>query len=541
LALSRQEREAEVSPEVETAIERALGGGQALDTRVRVQMESAFDADFSSVRVHTDAEAHSLNQVVNAVAFTTGKDIFFRQSAYDPDSSAGRELLAHELTHVVQQSGGPKLQGKLVLGEAGDPFEQEADRVARQVVAAMKDPGAWQSHSSNDIGSGSVQRQCACGGHTASGGECEECRQKREVTVERHVISLQRQDDDADGGMPDSGIPDASSDSGQQTASDGLSNLVANVEMALNSAMQTVAAKQNEAPGTPEVAEAQDDLSRVSTQIQNLKKIAAGADEGKKQYALSLLAPGNISQAEQAIAEARNQPVSMESDNQGSQPLARAATSTGVSDPLDRAEIQAAQIAHSVLANGPLSRSASRTSRILRQPAPVVTPTPSPPPLTVVPQPPPVVPPPAAVPWWLELLEGIGGAVLLILTLGALLPGDTPLPQAQPQPQPQPDDPRRKCLETHPNAIICDEFIDRDEVVVRFLMSQGVSFDSLGDCSRFSSFGAGTIDACGGAPGEDWHCSVKGTSDVVSVFGCLCCNADGSTGLDWRDPHWSGK
>jgi hypothetical protein len=94
-----------VEPEVESAIQGARGGGQAMDGGTRGAMEGAFGVDFGGVRIHTGAHADSLNRAVQARAFTTGQDIFFRQGEYDPGSSGGKELLAHELTHVVQQNG----------------------------------------------------------------------------------------------------------------------------------------------------------------------------------------------------------------------------------------------------------------------------------------------------------------------------------------------------------------------------------------------------------------------------------------------------
>ena len=124
--------EPEVHPEIEQAINRKRGGGQALDNKVQNQMESAMGTDFSSVRVHTDVDADALNQNLNARAFTTGQDIFFRNGEYQPGNSNGRELLAHELTHVVQQTGG--LRPKMGLGHPGDKYEQEADQVARAVI-----------------------------------------------------------------------------------------------------------------------------------------------------------------------------------------------------------------------------------------------------------------------------------------------------------------------------------------------------------------------------------------------------------------------
>ena len=133
MELSRQgEGEAEATPEVEAAIEQARGGGRSLDSGIQRQMESAFGTNFSGVRVHTDSTADALNQSLSARAFTTGQDIFFRQGQYNPGSSGGKELLAHELTHVVQQGKG--LQSKLTVDQPGDRYEQEADTIARQVV-----------------------------------------------------------------------------------------------------------------------------------------------------------------------------------------------------------------------------------------------------------------------------------------------------------------------------------------------------------------------------------------------------------------------
>jgi hypothetical protein len=95
----------EAGPEVEQAIQRSRGSGKALPEGVRASMEGAFGADFSGVRVHSNAESDALNDSLSARAFTTGKDIFFRKGDYSPTSKEGQELLAHELTHVVQQNG----------------------------------------------------------------------------------------------------------------------------------------------------------------------------------------------------------------------------------------------------------------------------------------------------------------------------------------------------------------------------------------------------------------------------------------------------
>lgn len=91
--------------DLETSIKQSRGGGQPLADDIKQPMEQAFGADFGSVRVHTDGNSDKLNKSIQARAFTTGQDIFFRQGEYSPGSSTGKELLAHELTHVIQQNG----------------------------------------------------------------------------------------------------------------------------------------------------------------------------------------------------------------------------------------------------------------------------------------------------------------------------------------------------------------------------------------------------------------------------------------------------
>ena len=96
-----------VSPHLEQSLKQATrGGGETLPSPTRPFMESRFGRDFSSVRVHNDARANTLARQVNARAFTLDNDIFFASSQYQPHSREGQHLLAHELTHVIQQSEG---------------------------------------------------------------------------------------------------------------------------------------------------------------------------------------------------------------------------------------------------------------------------------------------------------------------------------------------------------------------------------------------------------------------------------------------------
>ena len=95
----------EVNPAITNTIQRAQGKGTTLAKSAREPMEKAFGYDFSPVRIHHNSQSDRLSRSLNAKAFTVGGDIFFRQGAYKPETSGGKKLLAHELTHVVQQSG----------------------------------------------------------------------------------------------------------------------------------------------------------------------------------------------------------------------------------------------------------------------------------------------------------------------------------------------------------------------------------------------------------------------------------------------------
>ncbi len=101
------------TPNLESSIQSARGGGQPLADTIRQPMEQAFGANFSGVKVHTDSQSDQLNKSIQAKAFTTGQDVFFRQGEYNPGSKDGQELIAHELTHTIQQGAAPALQTKL--------------------------------------------------------------------------------------------------------------------------------------------------------------------------------------------------------------------------------------------------------------------------------------------------------------------------------------------------------------------------------------------------------------------------------------------
>jgi hypothetical protein len=126
----------EVSVDMESRINSTKGSGHPLSGAIRGPMEQAFGADFSGVRVHTDSEADALNRQLSAKAFTTGPDIFFKRGAFDPNSKSGQQLIAHELSHVLQQ-----LQGEVKPGIKANGTASNND----QVLKKKADQGAKES------------------------------------------------------------------------------------------------------------------------------------------------------------------------------------------------------------------------------------------------------------------------------------------------------------------------------------------------------------------------------------------------------------
>lgn len=133
-------------------IQAASATGTTIDGAVQRRLEGGLGADLTGVRVHTGGEADSLARSVNAVAFTTGPDIFFRAGAYQPQSSEGMHLLAHEAAHTVQQAAGPvagtPAPGGVSISDPANSDEQAAGRAADAVTVgqiAQEDAGNGQS------------------------------------------------------------------------------------------------------------------------------------------------------------------------------------------------------------------------------------------------------------------------------------------------------------------------------------------------------------------------------------------------------------
>lgn len=98
----------QASSQLEERLNQSKSGGQSLPGNTNAFMSKAFGRDFSGVRVHTGSDAVQMNQDLGAKAFTNGSDVYFNKGQYNPESSEGKHLLAHELTHVVQQGEAEK-------------------------------------------------------------------------------------------------------------------------------------------------------------------------------------------------------------------------------------------------------------------------------------------------------------------------------------------------------------------------------------------------------------------------------------------------
>jgi hypothetical protein len=129
--------------------------GYPLDAKTRAFMEPQFGHDFSQVRVHTDSWASRSAAMIDALAYTVGSDVVFADGQYHPSTDSGAKLLAHELTHVVQQSTA-ETNGPLHIGPLDDEMEHEANQIADR-----DDSRSSQSQTAfSTLKTKQVQRDC---------------------------------------------------------------------------------------------------------------------------------------------------------------------------------------------------------------------------------------------------------------------------------------------------------------------------------------------------------------------------------------------
>jgi len=138
------------SPKVSLGIESSLnsskGGGTSIPAATKAQLENSFGADFSQVRLHRDSSAVQMNNVLGAQAFTHGNDIYFNSGKYNAETSEGKHLLAHELTHVVQQSNVIQRQPKPAVDATKKPHNIKYKNAETQNRSlATPDSLGWES------------------------------------------------------------------------------------------------------------------------------------------------------------------------------------------------------------------------------------------------------------------------------------------------------------------------------------------------------------------------------------------------------------
>ncbi len=131
--------------------------GSPLDAATRAFMEPRFGQDFSQVRVHTGARASESAKAVDALAYTVGRDVVFKEGQYNPGNAGGRALLAHELAHVGQQESAP-VSGSLYIADSGSPTERQAtDSASRALNTGQANARAGQrtpAHVARQRGAG---------------------------------------------------------------------------------------------------------------------------------------------------------------------------------------------------------------------------------------------------------------------------------------------------------------------------------------------------------------------------------------------------
>jgi hypothetical protein len=127
-----------IPPAISAALQRRASAGRALPAQWADRIGQELGHDLSDVRLHTDSEASGIARSVQAVAFTHGRDIYFQQGTYAPDTAEGMHLLAHELSHVADESAAGGRSTGAVIGRADDPAERAADQSAARIVGALR-------------------------------------------------------------------------------------------------------------------------------------------------------------------------------------------------------------------------------------------------------------------------------------------------------------------------------------------------------------------------------------------------------------------
>jgi hypothetical protein len=183
------------------------GGGSPLDRDTRGFMESRLGADFGDVRIHTDSKASESAKSVQAYAYTVGSDVVFQSGRYDPQSDSGKRMLAHELTHVVQQRSGPvagtPAPGGIKISNPSDSFERAAERNADQAMSAGAGPAVQREAEGEDEPTTQgffVQREQEEEEPTAQGTFVQREQEEEEPTAQGSFVQREQEEEEPEKG-----------------------------------------------------------------------------------------------------------------------------------------------------------------------------------------------------------------------------------------------------------------------------------------------------------------------------------------------------
>lgn len=178
-ALWRTSPTADTSSTLPFVEEVVLRGGSPIEPEIRAPLETWFGHSFNNVRIHTDSRANDSAQAVQALAYTVGPHIVFREGSYKPDTAAGRRLLVHEFAHVLQQSGGASSSGPAMIAPRSGALEEEAKSASRSVIGdshprvnssggiilargekwdAITAVGPWDAYKANELANDALAR-----------------------------------------------------------------------------------------------------------------------------------------------------------------------------------------------------------------------------------------------------------------------------------------------------------------------------------------------------------------------------------------------
>ena len=132
------------SAKIGQKLQNTKGQGHTIPPKTRAEMEHSFGYNFKQVKIHTDNESVQLNDDLHAQAFTQGSDIYFNSGKYNPETSPGKRLLAHELTHVVQQDNSTIKKARLKSGDSSNLSVQKSEKKAPGLLNLLKN-GRFQN------------------------------------------------------------------------------------------------------------------------------------------------------------------------------------------------------------------------------------------------------------------------------------------------------------------------------------------------------------------------------------------------------------